>query len=102
MKPSDVLRQRVDTIREAATRFHVRNPRVFGSVLHGTDKDDSDLDLLVDPQPGTTLFDLGGLQVELEDMLGVPVDVVTPGDLPARIRAQVIAEARPLRAVPRG
>ena len=102
MKPSDVLRQRVDTIREAATRFHVRNPRVFGSILHGTDKDGSDLDLLVDPQPGTTLFDLGGLQVELEDMLGVPVDVVTPGDLPARIRAQVIAEARPLRAVPRG
>lgn len=96
MKPSDVLRQRVDTIREAATRFHVRNPRVFGSILHGTDKDGSDLDLLVDPQPGTTLFDLGGLQVELEDMLGVPVDVVTPGDLPARIRAQVIAEARPL------
>ena len=96
MKPSDVLRQRVDTIREAATRFHVRNPRVFGSVLHGTDKDGSDLDLLVDLQPGTTLFDLGGLQVELEDMLGVPVDVVTPGDLPARIRAQVIAEARPL------
>ena len=96
MKPSDVLRQRVDTIREAATRFHVRDPRVFGSVLHGTDKDGSDLDLLVDPQPGTTLFDLGGLQVELEDMLGVPVDVVTPGDLPARIRAQVIAEARPL------
>ncbi|MCB1946784.1 MAG: nucleotidyltransferase family protein [Thauera sp.] len=96
MKPSDVLRRRVDTIREAAARFHVRNPRVFGSVLHGTDKDGSDLDLLVDPQPGTTLFDLGGLQVELEDMLGVRVDVVTPGDLPARIRAQVIAEARPL------
>ena len=96
MTPSDVLRRRVDTIREAAARFHVRNPRVFGSVLHGTDKDGSDLDLLVDPQPGTTLFDLGGLQVELEDMLGVRVDVVTPGDLPARIRAQVIAEARPL------
>ena len=96
MKPSDVLRRRVDTIREAAARFHVRNPRVFGSVLHGTDKDGSDLDLLVDPQPGTTLFDLGGLQVELEDMLVVRVDVVTPGDLPARIRAQVIAEARPL------
>ena len=96
MKPSDVLRRRVDTIREAAARFHVRNPRVFGSVLHGTDKDGSDLDLLVDPQPGTTLFDLGGLQVELEDMLGVRVDVVTPGDVPARIRAQVIAEARPL------
>jgi len=96
MKPSDVLRHREATIRATAARFHVCNPRVFGSVLHGTDTDGSDLDLLVDPQPGTTLFDLGGLQVELEDMLGVPVDVVTPGDLPARIRAQVIAEARPL------
>lgn len=96
MKPSDALRHREQSIRESAERFHVRNPRVFGSVLHGTDIDGSDLDLLVDPQPGTTLFDLGGLQVELEEMLGVPVDVVTPGDLPARIRAHVIGEARSL------
>lgn len=96
MKPSDALRHREQSIREAVARFRVGNPRVFGSVLHGTDKDGSDLDLLVDPQPGTTLFDLGGLQVELEDMLGVRVDVVTPRDLPARIRAQVIGEARPL------
>jgi len=96
MKPSDALRTREETIREAVARFHVLNPRVFGSVLRGTDKDGSDLDLLVDPQPGTTLFDLGGLQIELEDILGVRVDVVTPGDLPTRIRAQVIAEARPL------
>jgi len=96
MKPSDALRYREETIREAVARFHVRNPRVFGSVLRGTDEDGSDLDLLVDPQPGTTLFDLGGLQVELEGILGVRVDVVTPGDLPTRIRAEVIAEARPL------
>lgn len=96
MKPSDALRHREQSIRESAERFHVCNPRVFGSVLHGTDIDGSDLDLLVDPQPGTTLFDLGGLQVELEEMLGVPVDVVTPGDLPARIRADVIGEARSL------
>lgn len=96
MKPSDALRHREQSIREAVSRFRVRNPRVFGSVLHGTDTDGSDLDLLVDPQPGTTLFDLGGLQVELEDLLGVRVDVVTPGDLPARIRAQVMGEARPL------
>lgn len=96
MKPSDALRHREQLIRDAVARLRVRNPRVFGSVLHGTDKDDSDLDLLVDPQPGTTLFDLGGLQVELEDMLGVRVDVVTPRDLPKRFRAQVIGEARPL------
>lgn len=96
MKPSDALRHREQSIRDALTRFRVRNPRVFGSVLHGTDIDGSDLDLLVDPLPGTTLFDLGGLQVELEELLGVRVDVVTPGDLPARIRAQVMVEARPL------
>jgi len=96
MKPSDALRYREETIRELVVRFRASNPRVFGSVLHGIDKEGSDLDLLVDPEPGTTLFDLGGLQIELEAMLGVPVDVVTPGDLPVRIRARVIEEARPL------
>lgn len=72
------------------------NPRIFGSVLHGTDRDGSDLDLLVDALPGATLFDLGGLQVELEDMLGVRVDVLTPGDLPTKFRHQILAEARPV------
>lgn len=96
MKPSEALRHREHTVREAAVHFRVINPRIFGSVLHGTDEEGSDLDLLVDPLPGTTLFDLGGLQIVLEDLLGVSVDVVTPGDLPARIRAQVVAEARPL------
>lgn len=96
MKPSSALLLNHDAIRDAARRFHVVNPRVFGSVLHGTDKDGSDLDVLVDPLPETTLFDLGGLQVALEDILGVPVDVLTPGDLPARFREQVVAEARPI------
>ncbi|MFW8369171.1 nucleotidyltransferase family protein, partial [Klebsiella pneumoniae] len=77
-------------------RYHTVNPRVFGSVLRGTDRDDSDLDLLVDALPGTTLFDLGGLQDELESMLGVHVDVLTPADLPLKFRAQVLAEARPV------
>jgi hypothetical protein len=81
-------------VREAASRFRTTNPRVFGSILHGSDTDGSDLDLLVDPLPGTTLFDLGGMQVELETLLGVPVDVLTPGDLPIKFRAQVLAEAR--------
>lgn len=96
MKPSQTLHLDRLAIFELARRFHVSNPRVFGSVLHGTDTDRSDLDLLVDPSPETTLFDLGGLQVELEALLGVPVDVLTPGDLPLRIRAKVLAEARPL------
>lgn len=79
-----------------AGRFRAANVRVFGSVLHGDDADDSDLDLLVDPLPGATLFDLGGLQVELEALLGVPVDLLTPGDLPEKFRALVLAEARPV------
>lgn len=96
VKPSDALRHREQSVRETIARFHVCNPRVFGSVLYGTDKEGSDLDLLVDPQPGTTLFDLGELQVELECLLGVSVDVLTPGDLPARIRETVIGDSRPL------
>lgn len=76
------------------------NPRVFGSVAAGTDRDGSDLDLLVDALPGATLFDLGALQAELEDILGLRVDVLTSGDLPARCRDQVLSEARPLRHRP--
>ena len=96
MKPSIALEQNRRAVREATHRFRATNPRIFGSVLHGDDQDGSDLDVLVDPLPGTTLFDLGGLQVELEELLGVPVDLLTPGDLPPTLRSQVLAEARPV------
>jgi len=69
---------------------------VFGSVLHGEDQDESDLDILVDTLPGVTLFDLGALQIELEEMLGVSVDVLTPDDLPVKFRALVLREAIPV------
>ena len=72
------------------------NLRVFGSVLLGNDVAGCDLDLLVDVPSGTTLFDLGGLQVELEELLGVPVGLATPGDLPKRFRDRVLAEAKPI------
>ena len=96
MRPSIVLDLRRGAIREAAGRFRTANPRVFGSVLHGTDQDGSDLDLLVDALPGATLFDLGGLQVELESMLGIHVDLLTPADLSPKFRAKVLAEAQPV------
>jgi hypothetical protein len=96
MRPSFALDLQRSTVRETARRFRVVNPRVFGSVLHGTDQDGSDLDLLVDALPGATLFDLGGLQDELESLLGVHVDVLTPADLPQKFRAQVLAEAQPV------
>lgn len=83
-------------VKAATLRFRTTNPRIFGSVLHGLDHDGSDLDLLVDALPGVTLFDLGGLQIELEELLGVSVDVLTPGDLPAKFRNHVLAEAMPL------
>ena len=96
MRPSVVLDMNRSAVREMASRFRTANPRVFGSVLHGTDRDGSDLDLLVDALPGATLFDLGGLQDELESLLGLRVDLLTPGDLPLKFRAQVLAEARPI------
>jgi predicted nucleotidyltransferase len=96
MKPSTALDLQRTAVREVVSRFRTSNPRVFGSVLLGTDKEGSDLDLLVDALPGATLFDLGGLQVELEDLLGVSVDLLTPGDLPLKIRQQVLEQARPV------
>ncbi|GAA0502179.1 nucleotidyltransferase family protein [Pigmentiphaga sp. GD03639] len=96
MRPSEILALKRSAVREAAARFKTANPRVFGSVLHGTDQDGSDLDILVDALPGATLFDLGGLQDELETLLGVHVDLLTPGDLPMKFRAKVLAEAQPV------
>jgi predicted nucleotidyltransferase len=96
MRPSETLNRHRATVRETVARFRSTNPRIFGSVLHGTDLDGSDLDLLVDALPGATLFDLGGLQIELEELLGVHVDLLTPNDLAPKFRSQVLAEARPL------
>lgn len=96
MRPSIVLSQHRDAIRTAVQRYRVSNPRVFGSVLHGTDTEDSDLDLLVDPQEGTSLFDLAGLTVELQELMGIRVDVRTPKDLSLRFRQHVLDEAQPV------
>ena len=96
MKPSIALQKYRHVMREMLVNYKVTNLRVFGSVLEKSDLDGSDLDLLVDPLPGATLFDLGGLQAELEEMLGVPVDLLTPGDLPVSFRLQVLAQAQPI------
>jgi predicted nucleotidyltransferase len=94
MRPSQALELKRTSIREVVDRFCAENPRIFGSVLHGTDREGSDLDLLVDALPGATLFDLGALQVELEAVLGIRVDLLTPADLPPKFRAKVLAEAQ--------
>ena len=83
-------------VRETVGRFRTANPRVFGSVLHGTDHDGSDIDILVDALPGATLLDLGDLEAELQSLLGIDVDLLTPGDLSPQFRAKVLAEAQPV------
>ena len=97
MRPSTVLASHQTDGIAADPRYQTTNVRLFGSAVHGKDTDTSDLDILVDKLPQTTLFDLGGLQVELEQMLGVKVDLLTPQDLPTRFRAEVSTCARLIR-----
>jgi len=95
-RPSEVLRENLDLVRAVVLRHRTENLRVFGSASRGEDTETSDLDLLVDPLPGATLLDLGAIQVELEDSLGISVDVLTPADLPKKFRDQVLREAVPI------
>ena len=96
MKPSVALAAHREEIRRVVESHRARNARVFGSVLHGKDTEDSDLDILIDPTPDTTLFDIGAIRHELLQLLGVPVDVLTPKALPDKFRETVLAEARPV------
>ena len=93
-RPSDALREHLAEVREIIARYPVRNPRIFGSVARGEDRAGSDLDLLVDPTERTSLFDVAGLQIDLEDLLGVKVDVATPGALRPENRDRVFKDAR--------
>ncbi len=96
MKPSDALNLNRAAIRSVVESHRARNARVFGSVLHGRDTDSSDLDILIDPTPETTLMDVAAIQVELQRLLGVSVDVLTPRALPDSFRSRVLAEALPV------
>jgi len=96
MRPSEVLPQHRDTIRQLVLEAGMANPRVFGSVARGQDRENSDLDILVDPSPRASLLDMAGLQIELEKALGVKVDVRTPGELHPRFREKVLSEAASL------
>jgi hypothetical protein len=96
MKPSAVLARSRERIRALVIEHGVSNPRVFGSVLRSEDVDGSDLDILVDPTPHTSLLDIAKLQMRLESELGIHVDVLTPKALPLSFRNQVIAHAQPV------
>lgn len=96
MKPSEALASNRAAIRQVVESHRACNARVFGSVLRGQDTDSSDLDILVDPTPETTLMDVAAIQVELQRLLGVSVDVLTPRALPDNCRSQILSEAKPV------
>jgi predicted nucleotidyltransferase len=97
MRPSDAIQQYRDEIRHVVAMNGAKNPRVFGSALHGEDTSESDLDLLVDPIDGiTTLSSLVRIKREIEAMTGIPTDVLTPMALHERFRNAVLAEAEPV------
>ncbi|EOA06040.1 DNA polymerase beta domain-containing protein [Herbaspirillum frisingense GSF30] len=96
MKPSEALASHRAAIRHVVESHHALNARVFGSVAHGQDTEGSDLDILIDPTPETSLMDVAAIQVELQHLLGVSVDVLTPRALPEEMRRQILSEAIPV------
>jgi uncharacterized protein len=96
MRPSEMLDQHRESIRQLVLEAGMANPRVFGSVVRGEDREDSDLDILVDPAERTSLLDLAGLQIEIEARTGAKVDLLTPGFLPLKFRQKVLDEAQPV------
>ncbi len=96
MKPSAALAAHRSALRQLISRYNLMRPRVFGSVLTGTDTDESDLDLLVDPTETTSLFTIAGLKIDAEELLGVPVSILTPNSLPPKFRNRVLQQAEPL------
>jgi predicted nucleotidyltransferase len=94
MKPSLALDAYREKIRRIVAANRGLNPRVFGSALRNEDTDDSDLDLLIDPAEGMTLFDMAAMAVAIESLTHAKVDVKTPEDLSINFRSKVVAEAR--------
>jgi hypothetical protein len=93
---AELLKEKQKDILSIAAKYGAHNVRVFGSLARGEADEQSDIDFLVEMEPGRSLLDLGGLQAELEALLGCPVDVVTEKGLKARIRGRVLAEAVPV------
>jgi predicted nucleotidyltransferase len=93
MRLEELIESRREDILRIASRYGASNVRVFGSVARGEADTQSDLDLLVDLEPGRSLLDLAGLLVDLEALLGCQVDVVTERGLRQRLRERVLREA---------
>jgi predicted nucleotidyltransferase len=93
MSLEELLQAKREDILRTASKYGAYNVRVFGSVARGEADSQSDIDLLVNMEPGRSLFDLGGLLMDLQDLLNCNVDVVTEDGLRDRIRERVLKEA---------
>ncbi len=96
MDAEQILKQKRDDILKIASRYGAKKIRVFGSVVRGEDRPDSDVDFLVDLEEGRSLMDLGGLLMDLQKLLGRNVDVVTEKGLHWYIKERILHEARPI------
>jgi len=96
MTLEDLLQARREEILKVCARYGARNVRVFGSVARGEADEQSDIDLIVEFEPGRSLLNHAGLWLELQELLGVKVDVVSSRGIKARIRERVLQEAIPL------
>ena len=96
LKIEELVKAKREEILQIDARHGAKRVRIFGSVARNEAKPDSDVDFLVDMEPGRSLFDLGGLLMDLQDLLGRKVDVVTEKGLHRYIRQQVLREAVPL------
>jgi predicted nucleotidyltransferase len=96
MNARDLLKEKRAQILRIAERYGTKNIRVFGSTARGDSGPESDVDFLVELEPGRNLFDLGGFLYEVRELLGCPVDVVTEKGLREHVRSNVLKEATPL------
>jgi predicted nucleotidyltransferase len=94
MRPSEALPKHREAIRQLVFEAGMANPRVFGSVLYGDDEEGSDLDLLVDPAPRTSLLDMAGLQIDIEKLVGVKVDLRIPRSFIRAFAARFLTRPR--------
>ncbi|MCL2680307.1 MAG: nucleotidyltransferase domain-containing protein [Coriobacteriia bacterium] len=96
MKQQDLIDANRDAIRAIVSKYGCSNPRVFGSVAHGSAGVQSDIDFVIDAGEDTSLFDLSGIYYELEQMLPVGIDLVTSRQVPQEAKDSVLGSAIPV------
>ncbi|GIW60667.1 MAG: nucleotidyltransferase [Patescibacteria group bacterium] len=96
MRLEQLLKEKREEILRLCAKYGARNVGIFGSIARGTEDEQSDIDLIVEFEPGRSLLDHAGLWLELQELLGCKVDVVSERGIKARIRERVLREAMPL------